>query len=168
MHSPLIPPGLLFGLRLLSPDGWGLIFPKWPSLEEQTLIPESFASNVLPLQQASVTPCFPRTSSKNYSLIQLRFLWSLSFAQGPSAHETLHVPFKKGVSISPSPVELLCTSPTGLQCQMLCWLFPPMPDPQVWRPDVGLRTLTLVGIYDTVTFLSVGIPPSGNTISYIK
>ena len=31
-----------------------------------------------------------------------------------------------------------------------------MPDPQVWGPDVGLRTLTLVGLCDTVTFQSVG------------
>ena len=46
----MIPPGLLFDLGLLSADGWGQIFQKWPPLEEQTLmiIPETFASNVLP------------------------------------------------------------------------------------------------------------------------
>ena len=45
----LTPLGLLFALGLLSPSGWGQIFPKWPPLEEHTLmnIPESFASNVL-------------------------------------------------------------------------------------------------------------------------
>ena len=32
--------------------------------------------------------------------------------------------------------------PTGLQCQMLRGLFLPMPDPQAWGPDMGLRALT--------------------------
>ena len=30
----VIPPGLLFGLELLSDDGWGQIFPKWPPPEK--------------------------------------------------------------------------------------------------------------------------------------
>ena len=55
------------------------------------------------------------------------------------------VPFKSGVSASPSPMELLHTSPTGLQCQKLWGLFLPIPDPQAWAPYVGLRTLTPVG-----------------------
>ena len=57
----MIPPGLLFGLGLLSTDGWGQIFPKWPPPEKETLlnIPESFASDVLPSQQATFTPVFP-------------------------------------------------------------------------------------------------------------
>ena len=59
-----IPPGLLFHLGLLSADGWSQIFPKWPPLEEYTLlnIPESFVSNVLPPQWATLTLCFPRRS----------------------------------------------------------------------------------------------------------
>ena len=139
--------GLLFGLGLLSAVGWGCIFPKWPPLEEHTLmnIPKSFASNALPPQQAIVTLCFPRRSPKNCSRVWPRFLWSPCFALGPSARESLCAPFKNGVSISPSPVELLHTSPTGLQCQMLWGLFLPMPDPQVWGFDVGLRTLTPIG-----------------------
>ena len=48
---------------------------------------------------------------------------------GPSAPESLCVPFKNGFSVSPSPMEPLCTSPTGLQCQMLQGLFLPVPDP---------------------------------------
>ena len=42
-------------------DGWGQIFPKWPPPEKVTLlnIPESFAFNVLPSQQATFTPVFP-------------------------------------------------------------------------------------------------------------
>ena len=57
----MIPPGLLFALGLLSADGWGQIFPKWPPPEKGTLmnIPKSFASNVLPPQQATFTPAFP-------------------------------------------------------------------------------------------------------------
>ena len=42
-------------------DGWGQIFPKWPPPEKGMLlnIPESFAFNVLPSQQATFTPVFP-------------------------------------------------------------------------------------------------------------
>ena len=42
-------------------DGWGQIFPKWPPPEKGTLlnIPESFAFNALPSQQAMLTPLFP-------------------------------------------------------------------------------------------------------------
>ena len=62
----MIPSGLLFGLGLLSANGWGRTFLKWPPLEELMLIiiPETFASNVLPPQQATVTLCFLRRSSK--------------------------------------------------------------------------------------------------------
>ena len=34
MGGVVIPRGLLFGLGLLSPGGWGQIFPNWPSLRE--------------------------------------------------------------------------------------------------------------------------------------
>ena len=49
MDGAAIPFGLLFGLGLLSANWWGQIFPKWPPLEEYplTIIPETFASNVL-------------------------------------------------------------------------------------------------------------------------
>ena len=60
MGGAVIPPGLLFGLGLLSADRWGHIFPKWPPPENGTQmdIPKSFASNVLPPQQATFTPIF--------------------------------------------------------------------------------------------------------------
>ena len=53
--------GLLFGLGILSVDGWGQIFPKWPPPEKGTLmnISKSFASNVLPPQHATLIPVFP-------------------------------------------------------------------------------------------------------------
>lgn len=57
----MIPLGLLFGLGLLSADGWGQIFPKWPPPEKGLLlnIHKSFASNVLFPPQATFTPVFP-------------------------------------------------------------------------------------------------------------
>ena len=58
----MIPPGLFFALRLLRvTDGWGQFFPKRPPPEKGMLlnIPESFASSVLPSQQAAFTPVFP-------------------------------------------------------------------------------------------------------------
>ena len=71
MGGAVIPPGLLFGLVLLSADGWVQIFPKCPPLEEHMLvnIPKSFVSIVLRPQQATVTPCFPRRSFKNCSQV---------------------------------------------------------------------------------------------------
>ena len=52
-----VPTQIIIWPRASQPDGWGQIFPKWPSLEEYTLmiIPENFDSNVLPPQQATVT-----------------------------------------------------------------------------------------------------------------
>jgi len=57
----VILPTMLFGLGVLSADGWGHVFPKWPPPEKGTLlsIPKSFASNVLPSQPAMFTPVFP-------------------------------------------------------------------------------------------------------------
>ena len=64
-----IPPGLLFHLRLLDTNEWGQIFPKRPPLEEHMLINlhVSFVSHVIPPQRATVTLCFPKSSSKNCS-----------------------------------------------------------------------------------------------------
>ena len=61
MHGAVIPPGLMFGLGLLSTEGWGQVFPKWPPPEKHRLmnIPKSFASNALLPQQATFTPVFP-------------------------------------------------------------------------------------------------------------
>ena len=54
--------GLLLAPGLLSADLWvGPDFPKMATSRERQLlnIPESFASNVLPSQQATFTPVFP-------------------------------------------------------------------------------------------------------------
>ena len=108
-------------------------------------IPESFASNVLPSQQATVTPCFPRRSSKNCSQVQPRFPWSLCFALGPSAHKSLCVPFKNGVSISPNPWSSCTQAPLAFNARSSGSSFFQCQIPRCWGPDVGLRTLTLVG-----------------------
>ena len=61
MGGAVIPPGLLYGLGLLSTDGWGQVFPKGAPPEKGMLmnISKSFASNFLPPQQATFTPVFP-------------------------------------------------------------------------------------------------------------
>ena len=91
------------------------------------------------------SPLLSQEAPKNSSQVRPRFLWRLPFALGLSARESLGALFKSGVSISPGPGELLHTSPTGPQRQMLWGRLLPMPGPQVWGPDVGLRTLTPVG-----------------------
>ena len=141
----VFPPGLLFGLGLLSPAVWGQIFPKRPPLvENMMMIPENHSQDLC-FQCPSPTrshshPHFPRRSSKNCRRIWPRFLWSVCFALGPSARESLCNPFKNGVSVSPSPLELLPTIPAGPQRQVLQGLLLPMPDLQLWEPNVGLRT----------------------------
>ena len=54
----------------------------------------------------------------------------------------VHLP-RVDFSLSPSPVELLCSRPTGLQSQILWEFVLPMPDPQAGY--TGLRTPTSVG-----------------------
>ena len=63
----------------------------------------------------------------------------------PDAHTTLCVPSKSGVSFSLSPVEVLQSNSAGLQSLILLEFLLPLPDPQVKKPDVGLRTFTPVG-----------------------
>jgi len=130
-------------------------------------------SQELCLQCPSLTtrhihPCFLRMSSKNCSHVWPRFLWRPRSALGPSARESLCAPFKNGVSVSPSPVELLPESPTGLQWQMLQGFFLPVPDPCMWGFDVGLRTLTPIGESVSQFFFSLWIfPPWRYGVVYI-
>ena len=63
---------------------------------------------------------------------------SLLLSLGPDAHTILCAPSKSGVSVSPSPVEVL-------QSVILYEFLLSLPDPQVGKPDVGLRTFTPVG-----------------------
>ena len=147
MGVTVFPLDELFGLGLLSSDGWARIFPEWPPSVQFTLILilQNFGPNALPAKQATVTTCLPRRSFKICRQVWPRLLCSLCFTLRPRAHKSLCAPFKSGVFVFPSPVELLCTSPNGPQCRMFWGLLLPMPDPQAWEPDVGRRTLTPVG-----------------------
>ena len=64
---------------------------------------------------------------------------------GPDVHTTLCVPSKSGVSVSPSPVEVLQSNPASLQSLILWEFLLLLPDPQVGKPDIGLSSFTPVG-----------------------
>ena len=70
---------------------------------------------------------------------------SLLLPLDSNVHTTLCVPSKSGVSISPSPVEILQSNPSSLQSLNLKEFLLLLLDPQVGKPDVGLRTFTPVG-----------------------
>ena len=55
------------------------------------------------------------------------------------------MPPKSGVSVSPSPVEVLQSNPASLQSLILWEFLLLLPEPQVGKPDVELRTFTPVG-----------------------
>ena len=61
---------------------------------------------------------------------------------GPSAHKTLCVPSKSGVSVSSVAPALKPFWPSKLNA---LGLLLPVPGPQAEEPDVGLKTLTPVG-----------------------
>ena len=109
------------------------------------------------------SPCLSKRSSMNHRQIWPRFLWCLHFALGPSAPESLCAPLKNGVSVSPSPVELLCTSSAGPQHQMLHGgSFSQGQIPRhgnlMWGSVLSHPWVSLCTI---VTFQSVGLPPVG-------
>lgn len=64
---------------------------------------------------------------------------SVHFCPGSQCtHARPCVSSRSGAAVSPSPVAVLHSSPTGLQSQVLWGLFLLMPDPQAGEPDVGL------------------------------
>ena len=69
---------------------------------------------------------------------------SLLLLLGPDAHTTLCVPSKSGVSAYPSPVEVMQLNPASLQSLILWEFLLLLPDPQVGKLVVGLRTSTPV------------------------
>ena len=60
-------------------------------------------------------------------------------------HTVLCVSSKMRVSVSPSPVKVLQSNPASLQSLILWEFLLLLLDPQVGKPDVGLRTFTPVG-----------------------
>ena len=67
---------------------------------------------------------------------------SLLLPLGPDVHTTFCVPSKSGVSLFPSPIRILQSNPVSLQSLILWEFLLLLPDPQVGKPDVGLRTFT--------------------------
>ena len=67
-----------------------------------------------------------------------------SFPLGPDTHAILCVLSKSAVSFPPSYVEVLQSNPASLQSLILWEFLLPLLDPQVGKPDVGLRTFTQV------------------------
>ena len=108
--------------------------------------PELLLPVSLSLWWATATPHLCRRPSNTSRYVWFSFLLGhCSFLLGPDAHTTLCVPSKSGVSVSPSPVKVLQSYPTRLQSLILWEFFLPLLDPQVGKPDVGLRTFTPVG-----------------------
>ena len=68
---------------------------------------------------------------------------------------------RKGVSIFPSPMKLLCTSPTGLQCQMLRGL-----SPNVKSPGVGTWYATQIS-YTQVSLCDSYFPVCGLPMQWV-
>ena len=141
----MIPPGLLFALGLLSADGWGQIFPKWHLQRKAWLlnIPESFAFNVLPSQQATFTPVFqgcpPRTAVRFDPDSLGDFALPLDSVHVKVCVHLLRMgsPFPpvpwSSCTQAPLTFNARCSRGSFSQCQIL------------WQFDVGLRTLTPVG-----------------------
>ena len=132
----MITPGLLFGQGLLSADGWGQIFPKWPPLGEHMLmiIPEAFASNVLP-------PCWA-----SYPLFSQEMLQELKSGLIQIPMESLLCPvhsvhMKACVHLSrmrfPFPLVLWCScTQDPLAFSATC---PGAPSPNPRSPGVGTQ-----------------------------
>ena len=80
MSGVVVLPSLLFGLGLLSPNGWGQIFPKWPPPEQITLmiIPDIFASKMFfSHNEPQLPPVFPGDSQVGLTHILMKplLLW---------------------------------------------------------------------------------------------
>ena len=130
-------------LTHLSADGWGLV-PSllfiWPEETQHWNLPGLFGGANGRLWEGARQVVLPRTSAASFlvptvshshplplqetlqhwqvGLVQ-SLLGSLLLPLGPGAHTTLCVPSKSGVSVPPSPVEVLQSNPTSLQSVIL-------------------------------------------------
>ena len=160
-------PCLLFGLGLLSPDEWGSDISKMATsrgvhsddfsedLCLQCPSPTTSHSHPLPLFTQEIL----QEPQGGLTQIPMGFpllLWDLVHMSTPS----LCAPFKSNVPISSSPMELVCRSPTGPQHQKVQGLLFLMPDPQLWDPDLGLRTLNPMGEPLRYCYFPVCEPPT--------
>ena len=163
-------------LSSLFADGWGCVpsllawgfsvliggarfFPKWQPPGEFTLI--IFLGCLPPMScphsEPQLPPAFPdlsrptgRSHIDSYRVLALP--WDPMHLK-----PCVHLP--RVESVSPSPVELLHTSPAGLQHHMLLGLLPLL-DPQTGEPDVGVGSLTPLGELLHYSYFPVcGLPP---------
>ena len=171
----MFPPGLLFGLGLLSPDGCSQTFPKWSPLEKFMLmiIPKTFASNVLCLHCPSPTtnqspPVFPgdplrtigRSDEDAYGISSLHWDSTHMKACGClSRVESLFPPVLwRSCAQGLLALNAKCSWGSFFQCQI------PRCGNLTWCSELSLL---LVSLCDIITFQSVGCPPGGYGIAYI-
>ena len=146
MGGAVFPPVLLFSLGIFTPDGWGQIFPKWPPLEEimMVIIPKIFASNVLPPQWGTITPCFPgdipRTTGRSD-----QDSYGVSALSWDSGHTKASVPLPRVETLFPPVTWSSCAQALLALCQVIWRLLPSIPELQAGETDLGLGTLTPMG-----------------------
>ena len=100
-----------------------------------------------------LTPSSPGDPSRTAGKCGLDSYEVPCFALGPNACESLCLFSKSGVSVFPSPVELLYLSPISLQCQILTG---GLKLPLLWK-----------SLCNTVVFQFVGCLPRRYRIAYI-
>ena len=97
----------------------GVIGKLWEGSRQGTLPRTSTASVLVPtVKQSHHSPLQETPQHQQVGLVQSP-PGSLLLPLGPDAHTTLCVPSKSGVSLSPSPVEVLQSIPTRLQSLIL-------------------------------------------------
>lgn len=102
---------------------------------------DMFTANFMTEQRATTPFSPPRKPSKSRISSSPRLLWSHCFPSESGAHATSCASSKTGVSVSPSPIELLWSKVAGVRSQMSVsggsssWC----QTHRLGRPKVGLR-----------------------------
>ena len=112
----------------------------------QGVLPRTFTASVLipTVKQSHPLPLQETLQHQQVGLVQSP-LGSLLLPLGHDAHTILSAPSMSRVSVSPSPIKVQQSVPTRLQSLILYEFLLPLPDPQVGKPGMGLRTFTPVG-----------------------
>ena len=142
MGGAVFPPCWLFGLRWPSNGAYRAFGEANGRLQEgsrQWALPRTSVARVLVPMVSHPLLLQETLQHQQVGLVQAP-IWSLLLSPGPGAHKTLCVPSTSGVSVSPRSVEVLQSNPAGLQSLILWEFLLPLPDPQVGKLDVGLRT----------------------------
>ena len=132
----------------------------------QWLFPRLLPPMSFPQSKSQPLPVFPGNSPRPTDGLTHILMKSL-LCSGTQCTWNPCAPLKSGVSICPGPMELLCISPVGLQCQMLH--MPPNAIPPGMGTCCGAPNSHSCGIASVITviFQSVGSPPGGYGIAYI-